>query len=278
MIAHELAATNQQLKEQLADTDNKIAMTTKVTIAATLKQEIVRQQTRPTQITVEIVTAVTNPVGKEDLLHWDIMDKDDWEEHFNHFAHAPSTFAKWCAATRADEGLPCNHNALLRAIDDNEMKHFSNGLWATDTRENVLLRLITADKERMSEELERFEDPFRPPEPGSLAQMACDFRLHFLTATVNQALLARNMTVLKPIMDAMARPLVELTNKFYTEPIIEEGNTSDIANMLQQCDRMQQDFHATRGKAIEEANRQFADSTAKIQLMRADFLKMTRTN
>ena len=148
----------------------------------------------------------------------------------------------WCALLRADEDHPENHNALLLAADSTEMACCRNGEWSWGDRDKTLLEISRSDINRLYTHLGRYDQNPR------VQTFRNEYVLHDL--------MAQNIAgnELQNVMDAVAKPIIALTQKFYSQPAEDEmtdrqrGIQNIIEQMKQQLAERKASFEAERVK------------------------------
>ena len=132
---------------------------------------------------------------------------------------------------------PENHNALLLAVDDKEMACCRGGKWCWGDTEEMLLEISRNDINRLHTHLGRYDQNSRVQ----------DYRNEYLVHDVMARATTGQPQLLKPIMSAIALPIIEMTQKFYacteddTPPEIQKLKTK-IVTLEENLKRRQADF------------------------------------
>lgn len=214
----ELECRVKQLEQKLEQQEHMADLVTKATVAATQQLASSSQN----HVTVNINTLqVTRAVGEEDLSHISRLTPADLRAKLD-LSSGPRAFARWCALVRADENAG-NHNALLREKNDEQMLCCRQGRWTLDDRQSVMLELLRHDCTRLYNSLGRLEND----------EQASQFRIEYLLHNVMVNASQDNTSNLKLVMDAMAEPLIELTNKLYVEPVTDTPTLEDLEDQDQ---------------------------------------------
>ena len=149
----------------------------------------------------------TASIGQESLRHLANLSSSEIRQKVN-FVHGPQAMAEWCAMVRADKEHPENHNALLLERGQGQMACNRDGKWTMDETEKVLLELCRYDMLRLYNHLQKYE------EDAVLQAFRNEYLLYNLMTKSN----GEDMLALKPVLDAISKPLVELTQKLYATP------------------------------------------------------------
>ena len=203
VAARELAEEVADLKSRMQEQEKIMQMTNDVTAKAC-------SSSGPTptiiqNITINIHNHPVCGLGKEKLTHFSAMLDEDILAKLR-LSKGPTLMENWCAMLRADEDHPENHNALLLAADSTEMACCRDGEWSWGDRDKTLLEISRSDMNRLYTHLGRYEQNPR------VQTFRNEYVLHDLMAQN----LAGNE--LKEVMDAVAKPIIALTQKFYTQP------------------------------------------------------------
>lgn len=158
--------------------------------------------------------------------------------------------AAWCAMVRADDEHPENHNALLLGQDSKLMACSREGIWAMEEREVILLQIIRKDLLRFYAHLSRFEGD----------DMATSFRNEYLLHNLMQLSNSGDKQALKSVLDAIAKPIIDLTLRNYAVPkeehMSEEQKQIDAQlRVLQLAFEQDQIQHREMEEKMEEKNR-----------------------
>lgn len=211
----ELAREMEFLKNRLEEQEGLLEMTNRVTAAAveassssTGSCTINNGHIVNNNVTVNIENLqVTAGLGQESLSHIAKLTDREIRNKLS-FIHGPQAMADWCAMVRADEEHPENHNALLLERGQSQMACNRDGKWTMDETEKVLLELSRCDMLRFYNHLSRYEqDPV-------LQAFRNEYLLHNLMTRSN----GNDILALKPVLDAISKPLIELTQKLYATP------------------------------------------------------------
>lgn len=203
VIAEELARENSELKDRIQQQEQLMQMTNHATAAACSSQSDRHDHCHNLTINIETLN-VTRAVGQEDMQHLSRLTVSELRQKLN-LTPGPQALADWCALLRTDEEHPENHNALLLAADSDSMACCRGGQWAVASRNVVLLELLRHDMARLYSQLSRFEGD------ADTASFRNEYLLHGLMTQDNSG----DRAGLQKIMDAIARPIIELTHKFY---------------------------------------------------------------
>lgn len=212
LLAHERAAEIEQLKSQARQQDQLMQMTNAVTAAASASSSSasshvtnIGTQNNHNHFTINIHnhTHVSN-LGEEKLSHFSRQTEAEMLEKLN-LSRCPRALGAWCALLRADEDHPENHNALLLTAESKEMACCRGGKWCLGDTEETLLEISRNDMNRLYTHLGRYDQN----------QRVQDFRNEYLVHDVMARATSGLDQSLKPIMDAVALPIIALTKKFY---------------------------------------------------------------
>lgn len=206
LIAHEQAIEIERLRNQAQQQDQLMQMTNSVTAAAALSHvtNIGTQINNSITINIHNNTHVAS-LGEERLSHFSQQSDEEMLEKLN-LSRCPKALGAWCALLRADEEHPENHNALLLTADSKEMACCRGGKWSWGDTEKTLLEISRTDMARLHTHLNRYDQN----------QRVQDFRNEYLVHDVMAKATSGMDLSLKPIMDAVALPIIELTQKFYS--------------------------------------------------------------
>lgn len=255
MLAENLAEENFKLKNQLEQQSQLMNMANQATATAAY-QTINNIQNIETQKVVVNVQSlqVTNSIGEENLRHLSGLSAPELRQKLL-VRHDPEALALWCELTRADEAHPENHNALLQSEDSSHMTCCRGGTWVVEEKDKILLELARCDVTRFYNLLGRLED-----------DEAKNFRLEYVLHNVMSK--CHNGTgdafEMRSIMQAIAKPIMKLTNKYYVEPAETEPMSTQQVELRNQIDIMEESL--TKERLLRE---QFeAERRAAILAMR----------
>lgn len=212
----ELAKEMESLKDRLEQHEGLLEMTNRVTAAAAASSTLPAVTcgvnngciNQNNNITINIENLqVTSSMGQESLSHIAKLSGSEIR-HKMSFIHGPQAMAEWCALVRADEEHPENHNALLLERGQGQMACNRDGKWTMDDTEKVLLELSRYDMLRLYNHLRKYE------EDTVLQAFRNEYLLHNLMTRSN----GDDMLALKPVLDAISKPLIELTQRLYATP------------------------------------------------------------
>ena len=216
--AAELAQENEKLKRQAEQHEQLLQMTNSVTAAASASQITnVGTQNIHNHITVNIHnhTHVSN-LGEERLTHFSRQTDEEMLTKLN-LSRCPKALEAWCALLRADEEHPENHNALLLGTESEMMACCRGGKWCWGDTEQTLLEISRNDMNRLYTHLGRYDQN----------QRVQDFRNEYLVHDVMARATSGMDESLKPIMNAVALPIIALTQKFYACTVEENMDFTD---------------------------------------------------
>ena len=237
MLAENLAEENFKLKNQLEQQSQLMNMANQATATAAY-QTINNIQNIETQKVVVNVQSlqVTNNIGEENLRHLSGLSAPELRQKLL-FRHDPEALALWCELTRADEAHPENHNALLQSEDSSHMTCCRGGTWVVEEKDKILLELARCDVTRFYNLLGRLED-----------DEAKNFRLEYVLHNVMSK--CHNGTgdafEMRSIMQAIAKPIMKLTNKYYVEPAETEPMSTQQVELRNQIDIMEESLTKER--------------------------------
>ena len=207
---------NETLKDRLQHQQVLLNMTNAVTAAAsqadgapvTVQNNINSNNNITNNFIINVNGLSTvNPVGSESLAHLSGQDI----EHKLRLIPGPQVFADWCAILRGDEGNPHNHNVLCLNSDSKEMAVCRKDGWIVDDKSVVMKEILGSDASRLYSAIGSRQ------EGSSQAQsFKYEYLLHQIMASICNDC---NDPSLKPIFEAMAKPIIELTQKFYVEAV-----------------------------------------------------------
>lgn len=230
VIADELQRENETLKDRLQHQQVLLNMTNAVTAAASqpVGPHVTVQNNSNININNNITNNLTinlnglsavNPVGSESLAH---LSGQDIEQKLR-LVPGPQVFADWCAILRGDEDNPSNHNVLCLDHDSKEMAVCRKEVgWIIDDKSVIMKEILGSDASRLYSAIGSRQ------EGSSRAQT---FKYEYLLHQVMAGICSdSNDPSLKPIFEAMAKPIIELTQKFYVE-VIPENKPQAYVNM-----------------------------------------------
>ncbi len=238
VAARELAEEVAELKSRMQEQEKIMQMTNNVTAKACSSDASTRPATIIQNITINIHNHPVCGVGKEKLTHLSTMSDEDILSRLG-MTKGPTLMGNWCALLRADENHPENHNALLLAADSTEMACCRDGEWSWGDREQTLLEISRVDMNRLYTHLGRYD------------QNPCvqSFRNEYVLHDLMAQNIAGNQ--LKQVMDAVAKPIIALTQKFYCQPA-EDKMTEDQRGIQNIIEQMKQDLLKSRAKHEEQ--------------------------
>ena len=209
LLAHERALEIEQLKTQACQQDQLMQMTNAVT-AATASSHVTNigvqnknNITNHNSITINLHNNVLN-LGEEKLSHFSKLSDTAMLDKLK-LIRGPDAFATWRALLRADEHHPENHNALLLALDSKEMACCRGGKWCWGETEATLLEISRNDMNRLHTHLGRYDQ-----DPNVQT-----YRNEYLFHDIMTKATTCDTKMLKPIMSAIAGPIMELTQKYH---------------------------------------------------------------
>lgn len=258
IVVEDLQREVEELNQRLQDQQEMANMTNRATAAA-VQQSIVNNNTNIQNLTINIQSlSATNAVGQESLKHLSDLSSDEIRKKLN-LSHNPTAFATWCEILRADETQPQNHNALLLQPDSEHMACCRDGLWCMDDRQKVLMELLSHDVSKFYTYLGRWDED----------SVAKTFRYEYLLHNIMSKTINGDTLGLKPIMDAISKPIVKLTNKFYVEAKEAHSSQSqEYTRLLHQVDAL-----AESRCRLEQ---QLAEQNAIILAMRRELSTMAK--
>lgn len=245
LVAHEQALEIERLKTQAQQHDQLMQMTNSVTAAAASascsnmsRVTNIETQNNHNHITINIHnhTHVSN-LGEEKLTHFSQQTDEDMLQKLN-LSRCPKALGAWCALLRADEEHPENHNALLLAADSKEMACCKGGKWCWGDTEKTLLEISRNDINRLYTHLGRYDQN----------QRVQDFRNEYLIHDVMPRATSGLDQSLRSIMNAVALPIIALTQKLYACTVEEDISPTakellkDIAELEEELITDQRDF------------------------------------
>lgn len=218
LLARELAAEVQQLRTQMGMQGDLFQMANSATAAAangismTCNHNGASGSSTQNNTQNNVVINIhqlhpTNNIGEEKLKYITDLNKAEARQKLN-LSHTPAAMAAWCAMVRADDEHPENHNALLLGQDSKLMACSREGIWAMEEREDILLQIIREDLLRFYRHLSRFEGD----------DAATSFRNEYLLHHLMQLSNSGDKHALKSVLDAIAKPIIDLTLRNYAVP------------------------------------------------------------
>lgn len=253
-IAQELAQENEELRNRVEQQEHLLHLTNSVTAAAASSSATITQNVQ--NITINIHNHPVCGLGQEKLTHFSQLPDSEMLKRIN-LTKGPAAMAAWCAMLRADENHPENHNALLLAADSKEMACCRDGKWTWDETNKTLLEISRSDMNRLYTHLGRYD------QNEKVQTFRHEYLVHDLMTTAN----SDTLQLLKPVLDAVAQPIIALTNKFYAMP--EEQNMtpkqlalqSTILQLKKQLEEQRstfEDFEAKQMSTLLDLQRQLA--------------------
>ncbi len=207
LMAHELALKNARLEQQVLQQERLLQMTNAVTAAAAAAAGSSTNITQHNHITINIQNNVAS-LGDEKLSHFSQVPDDEMLKKLC-LTRGDKVMEGWCALVRADEEHPENHNALLLAADSKEMACCRKGKWSWDERDKTLLEITRYDMMRLYSHLGRYDKNPR------VQEFRNEYIMHDLMTKSNNG----QELELKSMMDAIAKPIIELTQKYYATTV-----------------------------------------------------------
>lgn len=233
----DLQEQNASLQQELADKDEAhqqhLAMVNQA--SAAVVQQIINNNTTNNNLVINIENLhVHNSVGKESVSHLKNLTLSQLGLQLK---QDPSTFAKWCQILRADDEHPENHNVLLVDMDAKHAAMCDDGKWKMQKREDALLQLVGTDATSLYNMLARFGDEAR------------EFRFEYLLHDIMAKAASLDKTALKPVMTALAEPLVTMTQRLYAQA----GETSIGNHKSKALEQMKEEMreHVQKAKELE---------------------------
>lgn len=233
LVAHELAEQNARLENQLQQQEQLLRMTNAVTAAAAIYSPTTNI-TQHNHITINIHNNVSN-LGGEKLSHFSQLPEAERLQKLT-LTRGVKALADWCAILRADEEHPENHNALLLAADSKEMACCRDGTWSWDEREKTLLEITRCDLMRLYTHLGQYDSN------AHVQDFRQEYILHDLMTKSNTGC----ESDLKPVMDAIARPIIELTQKFYATTVEDVHLNEDDVKLKHDIAELQESLASAR--------------------------------
>lgn len=266
LLAHERAIEIEQLKSQACQQDQLMQMTNAVTAAASASSNQVtnigvqNNITNHNSITINVHKNVSN-LGEEKLSHFSQLSDSEMLDKLQ-LIKGPDAFETWCALLRADEHHPENHNALLLAVDSKEMACCRGGKWCWGDTEAILLEISRNDMNRLHTHLGRYDQ-------NSNVQ---DYRNEYLVHDVMTRATTGDTKLLKPIMSAIARPIIEMTQKYYA-CTVEDNTPPEIQSLKARIDTMEDNLRERQA----EYDKMLAKDQAVILEMRRDLSQLSQS-
>ena len=226
LVAHEATQELENLQQRMQQQEQLLHMTNSVTAAASSVTNNIG--TQHNHITINIQNVVSS-VGREKISHFSQLSDTDMLSKLT-LLKCPKAMADWCALLRADESHPENHNALLLAADSKEMACCRAGIWSWDETEKILLEISRSDITRLYNHLGRYE------QDAAAQEFRQEYLVHDLMTRASNSDVEKT---LKPIMDAIAKPIIALTQKFYATTIEDSKDTEDV-ELQQEIDNVKE--------------------------------------
>lgn len=226
LVAHETSQRLEELENRLAQQEELLHMTNSVTAAAATNtsSSTVNIGTQHNHITINIHNNVSS-LGEERISHFSGMSDDEMLTKLS-LTRSPAAMANWCALLRTDEDHPENHNALLLSVDSKEMACCRKGRWAWEATDKILLEISRTDMMRLYTHLGRYD------QNPTAQEFRHDFLLHDMMTKSNTGQIGE----LNPVMEAIAKPIIALTQKFYSTTIQEDMDPEDM-QLTKEIDR-----------------------------------------
>ena len=218
LVAHEASQELEEMKNRLAQQEELLQMTNSVTAAAAsnTSSSTVNIGTQHNHITINIQNNVSS-LGEEKISHFSKTSDDEMLAKLS-LTRSPAALANWCALLRTDEDHPENHNALLLSADSKEMACCRKGRWAWEATEKLLLEISRTDMMRLYTHLGRYDQN----------QAAQEFRHEFLLHDMMTKSNTGQVAELNPVMAAIAKPIIALTQKFYSTTVQEDMDPEEV--------------------------------------------------
>lgn len=218
LVAHEATQKLEEMENRLAQQEELLQMTNSVTAAAAsnTSSSTVNIGTQHNHITINIQNNVSS-LGEERISHFSRMSDEEMLAKLS-LTRSPAALANWCALLRTDEDHPENHNALLLSADSKEMACCRKGRWAWEATEKLLLEISRTDMMRLYTHLGRYDQNPR----------AQEFRHEFLLHDMMTKSNTDQIGDLNPVMQAIAKPIIALTQKFYSTTVQEDMDPEDV--------------------------------------------------
>lgn len=218
LLAHERALEIEELKSQARQQEQLLQMTNSVTAAAASSSASTNNFTQNVHnhVTINIHQHThVSGLGQEKLSHFSRMPDEEMLSKLR-LTKGPALMANWCALLRADEDHPENHNALLLTADSKEMACCREGRWAWEETDKILLEISRTDLMRLYTHLGRYD--------SNVATQAFrnEYLLHDLMTLSNTG----SADALKPFMQAIAQPIIALTQRFYATTVTENEDVN----------------------------------------------------
>lgn len=275
VVAKEQAEKLAELEQQMQKQQELMNMTNAVTAAASQKclpqqqphiiNHNYQQYTQINNVTINIngMHAV-NPVGSESITHLQN------ESLAGKLTHGPKVFTDWCALLRADD-QPQNHNVLMINTDSKEIALCREGGWTVGDRNAVLREVLGQDANKLYSAIGS-----RLDHNQNAIAFRNDYLLHDVMAALNNDTSGAS---LKPLLDALAMPIMCLTRKFYVEAKPEERTPAYIAveAALQRLQSLEDEeelarkqIRAKRNEAILDLRKNLVEIAAKSAIEQAE--------
>ena len=235
-VNQDLSQEIEQLRTQAETHEQQLQMTNSVTAAAAAASSsgavnVTQHVHNHITINVHQHTHVS-ALGEEKLSHFSKVSDEEMLSRLK-LTKGPAVLSNWCALLRADEEHPENHNALLLAADSPEMACCRKGKWAFEATDKILLEISRTDMMRLYTHLGRYD------QNATAQAFRHEYLLHDLMASSN----ADSIVNLKPFMEAVAQPIIDLTQKFYATTVMDNKDVNpDQLELEKIIDAMKQDI------------------------------------
>lgn len=244
LVAHEASQKLEEMEKRLAQQEELLCMTNSVTAAAASNPSSSTViGTQHNHITINIQNNVSS-LGEERISHFSRMSDEEMLTKLS-LTKSPAALANWCALLRADEDHPENHNALLLSADSKEMACCRKGRWAWEATEKLLLEISRTDMMRLYTHLGRYD------QNPAAQEFRHEFLLHDMMTKSN----SNQVAELNPVMEAIAKPIIALTQKFYSTTVQEDMDPEEV--------QLTKDFDSMK-EALVESRASFEKAEAKL--------------
>lgn len=205
--AEELADQVAELQNKLGEQERLMHLTNAVTAAAAANSATASATNLQfnTNVTVNMSINVCG-IGEEQVRHLSNLSNQELRQKLN-LDHSPKSLADYCAMIRADVDHAENHNALLLNAESKEMACHRGGKWSWDNKDKALLEILRCDMMRLYNQLARFESD------DAAQHFRNEYLLHNLMLKSN----CDDTEALRPFLGAIAKPIIELTQKCYVQ-------------------------------------------------------------
>lgn len=133
--------------------------------------------------------------------------------------------ARWCKLIRADEAHPENHTVLLVGEDAAEAATCCGEQWSLRNTDQVLMDIAGKDVSLLYDYL------------GRQGEEAQSFRFDCLLHQIMAKAAERDFAGLRPVLQALAKPIIAMTQKLYAEnkePEIQDPVLTAVKHIQQQ--------------------------------------------